>query len=91
MLSIHWGSNWGFEILPEQRLFAHRLVEVAGIDVVHGHSSHHVKGIGIHCDRPILYGCQAETPFIMDGLVGTELATTAAETPREASRRDRGS
>ena len=34
---------------------------------------------------------QAETPFIIDGFVGTELATTAAEAPREASRRDRGS
>jgi poly-gamma-glutamate capsule biosynthesis protein CapA/YwtB (metallophosphatase superfamily) len=57
VLSIHWGGNWGFEILPEERLFAHRLVEVAGIDVVHGHSSHHVKGIEVHCDRAVLYGC----------------------------------
>jgi poly-gamma-glutamate synthesis protein (capsule biosynthesis protein) len=57
VLSIHWGGNWGFAILPEERLFAHRLVEVAGIDVVHGHSSHHVKGIEVHCDRTILYGC----------------------------------
>jgi poly-gamma-glutamate capsule biosynthesis protein CapA/YwtB (metallophosphatase superfamily) len=57
VLSIHWGGNWGFEIPPEERLFAHRLVEVAGVDVVHGHSSHHVKGIEVHCDRTILYGC----------------------------------
>jgi poly-gamma-glutamate synthesis protein (capsule biosynthesis protein) len=25
--------------------------------VVHGHSSHHVKGIEVFRDRPILYGC----------------------------------
>jgi poly-gamma-glutamate synthesis protein (capsule biosynthesis protein) len=55
--SIHWGGNWGFEIPAEQRTFARRLVEAAGVDVVHGHSSHHVKGIEVHGDRPILYGC----------------------------------
>jgi poly-gamma-glutamate synthesis protein (capsule biosynthesis protein) len=55
--SMHWGSNWGFGIPREQRTFARRLIDVAGVDVVHGHSSHHVKGIEVHRDRPILYGC----------------------------------
>jgi poly-gamma-glutamate synthesis protein (capsule biosynthesis protein) len=55
--SIHWGSNWGFGIPGEQRAFARRLIDDAGVDVVHGHSSHHVKGIEVHRDRPILYGC----------------------------------
>jgi poly-gamma-glutamate synthesis protein (capsule biosynthesis protein) len=55
--SIHWGSNWGFSIPLEQRVFARRLIEDTSVDVVHGHSSHHVKGIEIHRDRPILYGC----------------------------------
>jgi poly-gamma-glutamate synthesis protein (capsule biosynthesis protein) len=27
------------------------------VDVVYGHSSHHVKGIEIYRDKPILYGC----------------------------------
>jgi 5-methyltetrahydropteroyltriglutamate--homocysteine methyltransferase len=54
--SIHWGSNWGFSIPGEQRAFARRLIDHASVDVVHGHSSHHVKGIEIHRDRPILYG-----------------------------------
>lgn len=36
--------------------FAHRLVEL-GIDVVHGHSSHHPRPIEIHAGKPILYGC----------------------------------
>jgi poly-gamma-glutamate synthesis protein (capsule biosynthesis protein) len=32
-------------------------VELAGIDVVYGHSSHHVKAIEVFWGRPILYGC----------------------------------
>jgi len=55
--SIHWGGNWGFEVPQEQRDFARKLVETEAIDVVHGHSSHHVKGIEVHRGRPILYGC----------------------------------
>jgi poly-gamma-glutamate synthesis protein (capsule biosynthesis protein) len=54
--SIHWGGNWGHEIPDEQIRFARRLVE-GGVDVVHGHSSHHVKGIEVYRDRLILYGC----------------------------------
>jgi poly-gamma-glutamate synthesis protein (capsule biosynthesis protein) len=57
VLSIHWGANWGYEIPESQRTFAHELIDRAGVDLVHGHSSHHVKGIEVHQDRPILYGC----------------------------------
>jgi poly-gamma-glutamate synthesis protein (capsule biosynthesis protein) len=56
-MSIHWGGNWGYDISPAERAFAHDLIDRAEVDVVHGHSSHHVKGIEIHHDRPILYGC----------------------------------
>ncbi|HEX9174262.1 MAG TPA: CapA family protein [Telluria sp.] len=55
--SIHWGGNWGFGVSAQQRNFAHRLIEAAAVDVVHGHSSHHVKGIEVYRDKPILYGC----------------------------------
>ena len=55
--SIHWGSNWGYHIPHDQREFAHALIDFAGIDVVHGHSSHHVKGIEVYKDHPIIYGC----------------------------------
>jgi poly-gamma-glutamate synthesis protein (capsule biosynthesis protein) len=55
--SVHWGPNWGFEISPEHRRFAHRLIDEAGVHVVHGHSSHHVKGIEVHAGHPIFYGC----------------------------------
>ena len=54
--SIHWGSNWGYEIPPEQKVFAHRLIDDAGVDVIHGHSSHHVKGIEVYKEKPIIYG-----------------------------------
>jgi poly-gamma-glutamate synthesis protein (capsule biosynthesis protein) len=27
------------------------------VDVVHGHSSHHPKGIEVYCEKLILYGC----------------------------------
>ncbi len=55
--SIHWGGNWGYAIGRDERAFAHALVERAGIDVVHGHSSHHPKALEVHAGRPILYGC----------------------------------
>ncbi len=57
VVSIHWGGNWGYHISPEQREFAHRLIKDAGVDVIHGHSSHHVKGIEVYRDKLILYGC----------------------------------
>lgn len=55
--SIHWGSNWGYGIPREQRVFAHRLIDEAGVDIIHGHSSHHVKAIEVYKDKLILYGC----------------------------------
>ncbi len=55
--SIHWGGNWGYAIPAEQRHFAHALIDQAGVDLVHGHSSHHPRGIELYRDRLILYGC----------------------------------
>ena len=55
--SIHWGSNWGYEISPAEVGFAHGLIEHAGIDLVHGHSSHHPKGVEVFQGKLILYGC----------------------------------
>ena len=69
--SIHWGSNWGYEIPREQIVFAHRLI-VEGVATVHGHSSHHVKAIEVFGGRLILYGCG---DFITDyeGISGYEI------------------
>ena len=55
--SIHWGGNWGYQIAREHRALAHRMVDEAGVDVVHGHSSHHPKGIEVYRGKLILYGC----------------------------------
>ncbi len=55
--SIHWGGNWGYAIPLEQTDFAHRLIDEAGVDVVHGHSSHHAKGIEVYREKPVIYGC----------------------------------
>lgn len=56
IVSVHWGSNWGYAIGPEDIAFAHWLID-AGIDIVHGHSSHHPRPIEIYRGKPILYGC----------------------------------
>jgi poly-gamma-glutamate synthesis protein (capsule biosynthesis protein) len=54
--SIHWGGNWGFKVPSHQTGFAHRLVDEAGFDIIHGHSSHHVKAIEVYKGRLIIYG-----------------------------------
>lgn len=56
VVSIHWGGNWGYGVPSAHRRFAHELVD-AGVHVVHGHSSHHVKGIEVRRGRLIFYGC----------------------------------
>lgn len=57
VLSIHWGGNWGYRVPTAHRRLARRVIEEAGVDVVHGHSSHHPLGIEVHAGRPVLYGC----------------------------------
>ena len=56
VVSLHWGSNWGFEVPESHRRFARGLIDRAGADVVFGHSSHHPRPFEIHAGRPILYG-----------------------------------
>jgi poly-gamma-glutamate capsule biosynthesis protein CapA/YwtB (metallophosphatase superfamily) len=56
VVSVHWGSNWGYAVPPGQVGFAHRLVE-GGVDIVHGHSAHHPRPIEIYRDRLVLYSC----------------------------------
>jgi poly-gamma-glutamate synthesis protein (capsule biosynthesis protein) len=57
IVSIHWGGNWGYEVTREQRRFAHRIIEAANVDVIHGHSSHHPRPIEVHAGKLVLYGC----------------------------------
>jgi poly-gamma-glutamate capsule biosynthesis protein CapA/YwtB (metallophosphatase superfamily) len=57
IVSVHWGANWGYRIPPSHQRFARTLIDHAGVDVVHGHSSHHPLGFEVYHDRLILYGC----------------------------------
>lgn len=69
VVSLHWGSNWGYEIADTQQSFAHALIDRAAI--IHGHSSHHPKAIEVYRGQLILYGC---SDFINDyeGIKGYE-------------------
>ena len=57
VMSIHWGHNWGYRVPRVHIKFAHDLINQAGVDVIHGHSSHHPKGIEVYKNKPIIYGC----------------------------------
>lgn len=55
IVSVHWGSNWGYDPPAGHQPFAHALID-QGTDVVFGHSSHVVRGIEIYQGKPIIYG-----------------------------------
>jgi poly-gamma-glutamate capsule biosynthesis protein CapA/YwtB (metallophosphatase superfamily) len=57
IVSVHWGPNWGYDIAESHRWFAHALIDTANVSIVHGHSTHHAKGIEVYDNRLILYGC----------------------------------
>ena len=56
VVSVHWGSNWGYAVHDEQVRFARRLID-GGVDLIHGHSSHHPRPVEIYRGRLVLYGC----------------------------------
>ncbi|MFP4202999.1 MAG: CapA family protein [Opitutales bacterium] len=57
VLSLHWGNNWGYQIPKEQVDFAHALIDSGAVDLIYGHSSHHVRPLEIYRNKLILYGC----------------------------------
>ncbi|MEU2280951.1 CapA family protein [Streptomyces sp. NPDC013178] len=95
VVSVHWGSNWGYLTPRAQIRFARTLVD-GGVDLVHGHSSHHPRRLEVYRDRLVLHGCG---DFIDDyeGISGYEeyrddlrigyLVTLAADTGRLAGLR----
>lgn len=56
VVSIHWGDNWGYDVPDGHVRFAHRLID-NGVDMIHGHSSHHPRPIENYRNKLILYGC----------------------------------
>ena len=57
IFSIHWGKNWVLQIPDAHRKLAHRLIDDAGVDIIHGHSSHHPLRFEKYQEKLILYGC----------------------------------
>lgn len=56
VVSVHWGGNWGYKIDPAHIKFAYQLIDKAGVDIIHGHSSHHIQGIEVYNGKLIIYG-----------------------------------
>src|SRR6266704_3680385 len=56
VVSVHWGSNWGYGVGPDQVRFAHRLIG-GGVDLIHGHSSHRPRPVEVFGGKLVLYGC----------------------------------
>ncbi|MFF9011516.1 CapA family protein [Streptomyces sp. NPDC014870] len=56
LVSLHWGSNWGYALTGGDVDYAHALID-AGADVVHGHSSHHPRPLEVHRGKLVLHGC----------------------------------
>jgi poly-gamma-glutamate synthesis protein (capsule biosynthesis protein) len=56
VVSIHWGSNWGYRVPASDVRFAHLLID-GGVDVLFGHSSHHPRPIETYQGKLVLYGC----------------------------------
>ena len=56
VVSVHWGSNWGYGVHSDQVAFARRLID-GGVDLIHGHSSHHPRPIEVYRGKLVLYGC----------------------------------
>ncbi|KAJ5458304.1 hypothetical protein N7475_009692 [Penicillium sp. IBT 31633x] len=57
IFSVHWGPNYAWEPDGRIRGLAHFLVDECGVDIVHGHSSHHVQGVEVYHGKLIIYGC----------------------------------
>lgn len=56
VVSVHFGSNWGYEIARTHVTAAKALID-AGADIIHGHSSHHAKTAMMYKKKLILFGC----------------------------------
>src|SRR5579864_8992275 len=54
VVAIHWATNRRYDISPENRTFAHDLID-AGADLILGHHPPHPKGIEVYRGKVILY------------------------------------
>jgi poly-gamma-glutamate capsule biosynthesis protein CapA/YwtB (metallophosphatase superfamily) len=62
VLSIHWGPNWAYRYRDDldyqryRQLYAQRVIDKLGVDVLYGHSSHHIRGMELYKKKLIIYG-----------------------------------
>ena len=54
LVAIHWATSRSADISPDNRKFAHDLID-AGADVILGHHPPHPKGIEVYRGKVILY------------------------------------
>ena len=57
IFSIHWGPNYEWHPADRIRALAHFLIDECEVDIVHGHSSHHIQGVEKYKGKLIIYGC----------------------------------
>ncbi|MFJ9810941.1 CapA family protein [Streptomyces sp. NPDC101158] len=70
VVSVHWGSNWGYAPARAEVSLGHALVD-AGADIVHGHSSHHPRPLEVYRGRLVLHGC-GDLVNDYEGITGQE-------------------
>ncbi|KIX06299.1 uncharacterized protein Z518_04274 [Rhinocladiella mackenziei CBS 650.93] len=57
VVSMHWGPNYRWHPAKEIVDMAHWLIDECGVDVIQGHSSHHVQGVEVYKGKLVVYGC----------------------------------
>ncbi|KIX99591.1 uncharacterized protein Z520_04224 [Fonsecaea multimorphosa CBS 102226] len=57
VVSMHWGPNYRWHPAKEIVDLAHWMIDECGVDIIHGHSSHHVQGVEIYKEKLVVYGC----------------------------------
>jgi poly-gamma-glutamate capsule biosynthesis protein CapA/YwtB (metallophosphatase superfamily) len=89
VFSVHWGPNYAWQPADEIRDLAHFLIDECGVDIIHGHSSHHVQGVEVYEGKLIIYGCG---DFVDDYAVNTSFRNDLSAVWRVTvgERRERG-
>ncbi len=54
IVTLHWGVEYEYYVLPEQVEFAHHVMDL-GADIIIGSHPHRMKGIEIYKGKPIVY------------------------------------
>ena len=57
VVSLHWGEREAADVSAAQRAFAHRLVDLGIVDVLHGHGARAPLPFEVYGDRLLLYAC----------------------------------